>query len=119
MAIGSAAESRLRSSGVIGRDAALILDAVGGTAGIGAAATTTVLSSRWYRRLKKPSWTLIFFRGRSPLAAGVEIVALEGTTVGLVVRAWPLSRLAALLLVPSAIWIGFATALTWAIWARN
>src|SRR5512142_2962028 len=65
------------------------------------------------------AWTLIFFRGRSPLAAGVEIVALEGTTVALVVRAWPLSRLAALLLVPYAIWIAFATALTWAIWARN
>lgn len=65
------------------------------------------------------AWTLIFFRGRSPLAAGVEIVALEGATVALVVRAWPLSRLAALLLVPYAIWIGFATALTWAIWARN
>jgi TspO/MBR family len=50
------------------------------------------------------AWTLIFFRGRSPLAAGVKIVALEGTTVALVVRAWPLSRLvAAFLLVPYAI----------------
>ena len=65
------------------------------------------------------AWTLIFFRGRSPLAAGVEIVALEGTTVALVVRAWPVSRLAGLLLVPYALWIAFATALTWAIWARN
>ena len=65
------------------------------------------------------AWTLIFFRGRSPLAAGVEILALEGTTVALVVRAWPVSRLASLLLVPYAIWLAFATALTWAIWARN
>jgi translocator protein len=65
------------------------------------------------------AWTLIFFRGRSPLAAGVEIIILESTTVALVVRAWPLSRLAALLLVPYAIWVAFATALTWAIWARN
>ena len=65
------------------------------------------------------AWTLIFFRGRSPLAAGVEILALEGTTVALVVRAWPVSRLASLLLVPYAVWIVFATALTWAIWARN
>jgi len=167
MATASAAESR--PSGLTRRDAALILGAVGGTAGIGAAATTPVLSSRWYRRLNKPpwqppgpvfgpvwsviyaliaasmlvargrggeqqrplfvlfgtnlalnlAWTLIFFRGHSPLAAGVEIVALEGTTVALVVRAWPLSRLAALLLVPYAIWIAFASALTWAIWARN
>jgi translocator protein len=158
-----------RQPGLTRRDAALILGAVGGTAGIGAVATTPVLSSRWYRRLDKPpwqppgpvfgpvwtviyaliaasmlaargrggdqqrplfvlfgtnlalnlAWTLIFFRGRSPLAAGVEIVVLESTTVMLVVRAWPLSRLAALLLVPYAIWVAFATALTWAIWARN
>ena len=65
------------------------------------------------------AWTLIFFRGRSPLAAGVEIVILEGTTVALIVRAWPVSRLASLLLVPYALWVAFATALTWAIWARN
>lgn len=65
------------------------------------------------------AWTLIFFRGRSPLAAGVEIVVLEGTTVALVVRAWSVSRLASLLLVPYALWVAFASALTWAIWARN
>jgi tryptophan-rich sensory protein len=40
-------------------------------------------------------WTVIFFRGHSPLAAGVEIVALEATTVALVVRARPVSLLAA------------------------
>jgi benzodiazapine receptor len=166
-----ATESALEapSPGLTQRDAALILGAVGATAGIGALATTPVLGSRWYRRLDKPpwqppgpvfgpvwtvvyaliaasmlvargrggeqqrplfvlfgtnlalnlAWTLIFFRGRSPLAAGVEIVVLESTTVALVVRAWPLSRLAALMLVPYAIWVAFATALTWAIWARN
>ena len=65
------------------------------------------------------AWTLIFFRGRSPLAAGVEIVALEGTTLALVIRAWPVSRAAALMLVPYAAWVAFATALTWAISRRN
>jgi benzodiazapine receptor len=65
------------------------------------------------------AWTLIFFRGRSPLAAGVEILVLEGTTVALVVRAWPVSRLAGLLLLPYALWLAFATALNWASWARN
>ena len=44
---------------------------------------------------------------------------LEGTTVAFVVRAWPVSRLASLLLVPYAVWIGFATALTGAIWAAT
>lgn len=65
------------------------------------------------------AWTLIFFRGHSPLAAGVEIVALEATTVALVVRTWPVSRLASLCLVPYALWVAFATALTWSIAARN
>jgi len=65
------------------------------------------------------AWTLIFFRGRSPLAAGVEIVVLEATTVALVVRARPISRLAALCLVPYALWVAFATVLTWSIAARN
>ncbi|QEC49531.1 tryptophan-rich sensory protein [Baekduia soli] len=151
------------------RSVALVLGAVGATAGIGAVATTPALDSRWYRRLSTPpwqppgavfgpvwsvlyaliatsmlltrsrggeregplfvlfgtnlalnlAWTLIFFRGRSPLAAGVEILVLEGPTVALIVRAWPASRLAALLLVPYALWVAFATALTWAIWARN
>jgi tryptophan-rich sensory protein len=49
----------------------------------------------------------------------VEIVVLEATTVALVVRAWAVSRLAAVLLVPYALWVAFAIALTWAIWARN
>jgi translocator protein len=65
------------------------------------------------------AWTLIFFRGRSPLAAGVEIVVLEATTIALVVRAWPVSRLASLCLVPYALWVALATAITWAIAARN
>jgi tryptophan-rich sensory protein len=155
--------------GLTARDVALILGAVGAVAGIGGIATGPAVDSRWYRRLRKPSWqppgavfgpvwtvlyamiaasmltvrrtpdaaqrplfvlygsnlalnlawSLIFFRGRSPLAAGVEVSALEGTTVALIVRAWPVSRLAALLLVPYALWVAFATALTWAIVRRN
>jgi translocator protein len=139
--------------------------AVTATAGLGAAATGSEPSGRWYRGLDKPTWqppdaafgpvwtvlyaliatsmivvgrrerppwvllgsnlalnlawTVIFFRGHSPLAAGVEIVALEATTVALVVRARPVSRLAALCLVPYAVWVAFATVLTWAIWAAN
>jgi tryptophan-rich sensory protein len=65
------------------------------------------------------AWTLIFFRGRSPLAAGVGIIILKGAAVALVVGAWRVSRLAGLLPVPYAVWIAFATTLTWAIRARN
>ena len=48
-----------------------------------------------------------------------EVVALEATTVALVVRARPVSRLAALCLVRYAVWVASAAALTWAIWAAN
>ena len=46
-------------------------------------------------------------------------MALEGTTIALIIRAWPVSRLASLLLVPYALWVAFATVLTWSIAARN
>ncbi|MCB0857178.1 MAG: tryptophan-rich sensory protein [Solirubrobacterales bacterium] len=65
------------------------------------------------------AWTFIFFRGHSPLAAGVEIIALEGTTIALIVRSWPISRVAALLIVPYALWVAFAAALTWTIALKN
>jgi tryptophan-rich sensory protein len=65
------------------------------------------------------AWSLIFFGGRSPLAAGVEVIALEGTTLALVVGTARVSRLAALCLVPYAIWVAFAAVLTWAISMRN
>jgi tryptophan-rich sensory protein len=44
---------------------------------------------------------------------------LEATTVALVVQAAPVSRRAAAALVPYALWVAFAAALTWAIAARN
>lgn len=65
------------------------------------------------------AWTLIFFRGHSPFAAGVEIVALFGTIVSLVLLMKPRNKLAAWLLVPYGVWVGFATALTWTIAIQN
>jgi tryptophan-rich sensory protein len=65
------------------------------------------------------AWTWIFFQGHSPRAAGVEILALLGTTVALIGLVRPHNRTAALALAPYAAWVTFATALTWAIAARN
>ena len=64
-------------------------------------------------------WTWIFFQAQAPVAAGVEIVALLGTIVALIRLTWPHNRAAALLLVPYAAWVAFATALTWRIAAAN
>jgi benzodiazapine receptor len=65
------------------------------------------------------AWSLIFFRGHSPLAAGVECLVLEGSTLALIVHARPASRLASLCLVPYALWVAFACVLTWSIARRN
>lgn len=61
------------------------------------------------------AWTVIFFQGETPIAAGIEILVLEATTVALIILTWPVSRAAALILVPYALWVGFATVLTWSI----
>jgi translocator protein len=46
--------------------------------------------------------------------------ALLAATMGtLVVVAWKIRRLAALLLVPYALWTVFATALSWRLWRMN
>lgn len=65
------------------------------------------------------AWTVIFFRSHSPVVAGIEIVVLEVTTVVLIFRTWPVSKPAASVLIPYAIWVAFATALTWTIALSN
>jgi translocator protein len=65
------------------------------------------------------AWTWIFFQGHKPTAAGVEILLLLGTIVALILLVRPHNRAAALALAPYCAWVAFATALTWAIAARN
>ena len=65
------------------------------------------------------AWTILFFRAHRPVLAGVEILLLLATIVGLVILMRPVSRQAAWALVPYALWVAFAAALTWAIAARN
>lgn len=65
------------------------------------------------------AWTPLFFRAHRPWAAAAESAVLTASTVGLVRRAWPVSRAAAVVLVPYAAWTAFATALTTAIARRN
>ena len=64
-------------------------------------------------------WTWIFFKAHSPIAAGIEILLLIATIVGLIGLIAPHSRRAALLLVPYLAWVAFASVLTWTIAAQN
>ena len=65
------------------------------------------------------AWSFIFFKARSPMMAGVDIVALAITILLLMVRLWPVSPIAALLLLPYFLWVCFASVLTWAISRMN
>jgi tryptophan-rich sensory protein len=65
------------------------------------------------------AWTWIFFQGHAPTAAGVEILLLLGSIVGLIALVRPYNRAAALALAPYGAWVAFASALTWTIAARN
>lgn len=65
------------------------------------------------------AWTLIFFQGHAPVAAGIEILVLLGTIIALIVLVRRWSPVAAWLLVPYAAWVAFASVLTWTIALTN
>jgi tryptophan-rich sensory protein len=61
------------------------------------------------------AWSYIFFRGHSPFWAGIDILAVWGTILLLMIRTWPVSPTASLLLLPYLLWVTFASILNWAI----
>ena len=64
-------------------------------------------------------WTLLFFQLTAISAALIEMTALLGTTIALIILIWKNSKWAALMLLPYALWISFATYLTYQIWILN
>ena len=64
-------------------------------------------------------WSWLFFAWRLGALAAVEVLILLALIVATVVAFWRTSRPAALLLVPYALWVSFASALTWALWRGN
>ena len=65
------------------------------------------------------AWSFAFFAAHSPLAGLVVIGALLAAILATIRLFWPLDRLAALLLVPYAAWVGYAAMLNLAIWRLN
>lgn len=64
-------------------------------------------------------WSWLFFAWRSGPAAAVEVLVLLALIVATVAAFRHRSRLAALLLLPYVLWVGFASVLTWALWRGN
>ena len=65
------------------------------------------------------SWTPVFFGAHRPIAALVIIIALLAVIVAFIFAAWPRDRIAALLFVPYALWVAFASVLNGAIVVLN
>ncbi|MBD3330871.1 tryptophan-rich sensory protein [Candidatus Peregrinibacteria bacterium] len=64
-------------------------------------------------------WSLLFFGMREICAAFTEMVILEVTILLLIALIWRISKIASLALLPYALWVGFATYLTYLIASLN
>jgi tryptophan-rich sensory protein len=64
-------------------------------------------------------WSWLFFAWHRGALAAVEVLVLLALIVATAVAFRRISRLAALLLVPYLVWVGFASVLTWVLWRGN
>ena len=64
-------------------------------------------------------WSVAFFGMHNPLLGLVVVIALELMIVATIITFKPIDRMAALLLAPYAVWVGYATALNAAIVGLN
>ena len=65
------------------------------------------------------AWSPVFFGLKQIEAALLVIVVLDVLVLATIAAFWRKDRRAALLLVPYLAWIGFATALNFALWRMN
>ncbi len=64
-------------------------------------------------------WSWLFFQWQLGNAAFAEVLLLWGLIAATALAFWRLERLAAWLLLPYWLWVGFASALSWATWQLN
>ena len=64
-------------------------------------------------------WTPIFFGMHRPDLAFAEILVLDVAVLATLITFWRAKRLAGALLLPYAVWVGFATLLNYTIWRLN
>lgn len=64
-------------------------------------------------------WSWLFFAWHKGALAAAEVLLLLALIAATLGAFWQSSRIAAILLVPYLLWVGFASALTWSVWQRN
>lgn len=73
----------------------------------------------WVQLALNALWTPLFFGLQSPLLGLLCIMGMWLAIAWTIVRFWPVSRAAALLLVPYLAWVSFASVLNAAIYVLN
>ncbi len=64
-------------------------------------------------------WSIVFF-GLHSIGGGLVVIVLLATAlVATIRRFWPISRLAAVCLIPYFLWLSFAAVLNFSIWRLN
>lgn len=64
-------------------------------------------------------WSYFFFASKLIFPAAYEAMLLFLSVILVMILAWPISRLASLLLIPYALWVAFAAHLTLTIYRLN
>ena len=64
-------------------------------------------------------WSILFFGLRAPLAAFIEIIILWILILMTILIFYPISKAAALLLLPYILWVSFASILNFFLWRLN
>jgi tryptophan-rich sensory protein len=85
-----------------------------GTAGKGLA-----LGLLYAQLVLNMAWSWMFFDARSPMLGLVNIVPQWLVILAAILAAWRVDRVAAGLLVPLLVWVGYAAALNFEIWRLN
>ncbi|RYF39638.1 MAG: tryptophan-rich sensory protein, partial [Comamonadaceae bacterium] len=61
-------------------------------------------------------WSWLFFAWHQGALAFVDVLLLLGLIAATITVFWRIRRLAGVLMLPYFAWVGFASALTWAVW---
>ena len=64
-------------------------------------------------------WSFLFFAQRAPLAGFIEIILLWIMILITILVFYPISKTAALLLLPYILWVSFASILNFSLWRLN
>lgn len=83
------------------------------------ARTRPVLVLFFFHLVVNALWSWLFFAWRSGLWATIGVVILLVLVIWLAARFRHYSQVAMLLMLPYALWVGFATVLTITIWRMN